>query len=244
MPTKMRGQMKRLSIIIPAFNEEASIRTTIDALNDLYTNFNLEMECIVIDDGSTDRTAEIVENAITEYPFLRLVQNEKNKGYSDVIKTGFKESVAEFIVWIDADLQNDPSDIPVLLDYLQRDNVGLVIGWRKNRKDSLFRKFVSLVYNRILMRLFFGLNYNDINGKPKALRREFVSQITLSSKGWLIDAELVKKAENRGFTIIEIPVRHQLRKLGESKLSIKSIIRTQKYILDYFLNQRKKMKIE
>jgi glycosyltransferase involved in cell wall biosynthesis len=240
MPIKKRIQMKRLSIFIPAFNEEASIRKTLDALNELYTNSKWEMECIVIDDGSTDRTAEIVENATAEYPFLRLVQNEKNKGYSDVIKTGFQESAAEFIVWIDADLQNDPNDIPVLLNYLQRDNVGLVIGWRKNRKDSLFRKFVSLVYNRILMRLFFGLNYNDINGKPKALRREFVSEITLSSQGWLIDAELVKKAENRGFTIIEIPVRHQLREMGESKLSIKSIFRTQKYILDYFLNQRKR----
>ena len=232
--------MKRLSIFIPAFNEEASIRKTIDALNELYLKSKWEMECIVIDDGSTDRTAEIVENAIAEHPFLRLVQNEKNRGYSEVIKTGFQESAAEFIVWIDADLQNDPNDIPVLLEYLQRDNVGIVIGWRKNRRDSLFRKFVSLVYNRILMRLFFGLNYNDINGKPKALRREFVSKITLSSQGWLIDAELVKMAENRGFTIIEIPVRHQVREMGESKLSIKSIFRTQKYLIDYFLNQRKK----
>lgn len=240
MRTKKRVQMKRISIFIPAFNEEASIRKTIDALSELSNHSNWEMELIVIDDGSTDKTAEIVEKAITEYPFLRLVQNESNKGYSEVIKTGFLESKAEFIVWIDADLQNDPKDIPVLLHYLQRENVGIVIGWRKDRKDSLFRKIVSRVYNRILMRLFFRLNYNDINGKPKALRREFVSKITISSKGWLIDAELVKKAENKGFKIIEIPVRHQLRKLGESKLSIKSIFRTQKYILEYFLNQRKK----
>ncbi|MHA2061598.1 MAG: glycosyltransferase family 2 protein [Candidatus Sifarchaeia archaeon] len=231
--------MKRVSIFIPAFNEEASIRKAIDALSEISNNSNWEMELIVIDDGSTDRTAEIVEKAIIEYPFLRLVQNESNKGYSEVIKTGFLESTAEFIVWIDADLQNDPRDIPVLLDYLQRENVGIAKGWRKNRKDSLFRKIVSKVYNRVLMRLFFGLNYNDVNGKPKALRREFVSKITISSKGWLIDAELVKKAENNGFKVIEIPVRHQIRKLGESKLSIRSIFRTQKYMLEYFLNQRK-----
>jgi dolichol-phosphate mannosyltransferase len=234
-----RVQMKRVSIFIPAFNEEASIRKAIDALSEISNNSNWEMELIVIDDGSTDRTAEIVEKAIIEYPFLRLVQNESNKGYSEVIKTGFLESTAEFIVWIDADLQNDPRDIPVLLDYLQRENVGIAKGWRKNRKDSLFRKIVSKVYNRVLMRLFFGLNYNDVNGKPKALRREFVSKITISSKGWLIDAELVKKAENNGFKVIEIPVRHQIRKLGESKLSIRSIFRTQKYMLEYFLNQRK-----
>lgn len=232
--------MKTVSIFIPAFNEEASIRKVIDALSEIFNNSNWEMELIVIDDGSTDRTAEIVENAIIEYPFLRLVQNKTNKGYSEVIRIGFMESTAEFIVWIDADLQNDPKDIPVLLDYLQRENVGIAKGWRKNREDSLFRKFVSMIYNRVLMRLFFGLNYNDVNGKPKALRREFVSKITISSKSWLIDAELVKKAENMGFIVVEVPVRHQLRKLGESKLSIRSIFRTQKDILEYFVNQRKK----
>jgi glycosyltransferase involved in cell wall biosynthesis len=231
--------MKRISIFIPAFNEEACIRKTLDALSEVFENSNWEMELIVIDDGSTDRTAAIVENAIRKYPFLRLVRHEQNRGYSEVIKTGLQEAAAEFVVWIDADLQNDPQDIPVLLDYLQRDSIGIVIGWRKNRKDSLFRRVVSKVYNRVLMRLFLGLNYNDVNGKPKALRREFTSQVEIASKGWLIDAELVKKAEKMGFTILEIPVKHKGRQLGESKLSIRSIFRTQKYILEYFLNQRK-----
>ncbi len=230
--------MSKTSIFIPAFNEEASIRKTVDALSEVNKTSNLNMELIVIDDGSTDKTVEIVENAIREYPFLRLVQHEHNRGYAEVIKTGLREAKAEFILWIDADLQNDPQDIPVLLDYLQKDNIGMVIGWRKNRKDSLFRRVVSKIYNRVLMRLFFGLNYNDVNGKPKGLRREFVSQVAISSKGWLVDAELVKKAELMGFSIVEIPVRHKSRQLGESKLSIRSIFRTQKYILEYFLNQR------
>ncbi|MFX1520057.1 MAG: glycosyltransferase family 2 protein [Promethearchaeota archaeon] len=231
--------MKNLSIFIPAFNEEACIRKTLDALSEVSKNKDWEMELIVVDDGSTDKTTEIVAHAIREYPFLRLVRHEHNRGYSEVIKTGLREATADFIVWIDADLQNDPQDIPRLINYLQRDNVGIVIGWRKNRKDSLFRRIVSKIYNRILMRLFFGLNYNDVNGKPKALRRKFTSQVTIASKGWLVDAELVKKAEMIGFTIVEIPVRHTGRQLGKSKLSIKSIFRTQKYILEYFLDQRK-----
>jgi dolichol-phosphate mannosyltransferase len=232
-------QMESISIFIPAFNEETSIRKTLDALSKVSKTSAWEMELIVVDDGSTDRTAAIVENAIREYPFLRLIRHEHNRGYSEVIKTGLQEATAGFIVWIDADLQNDPQDIPVLLDYLQRDNIGMVIGWRKNRKDSLFRRVVSKIYNRVLMRLFFGLDYNDVNGKPKALRREFTSQIEITSKDWLVDAELVKKAEEIGFSVVEIPVRHRGRQLGESKLSIRSIFRTQKYILEYFLNQRK-----
>ncbi len=231
--------MKKISIFIPAFNEEACIRETIDALSNVSNTLNWDMELIVIDDGSTDRTAEIVENAIREYPFLRLVKHEHNQGYSEVIKTGLREAKAELILWIDADLQNDPQDIPVLLNYLQKDNIGMVIGWRKSRKDSMFRRVVSKVYNRVLMRLFFGLNYNDVNGKPKALRREFISQVAISSNGWLVDAELAKKAETLGFSVVEIPVRHKWRQLGESKLSIRSIFQTQKYILEYFLNQRK-----
>ena len=231
--------MKKIAIFIPAFNEEACIRETIDALSNVSNTLNWDMELIVIDDGSTDRTAEIVENAIREYPFLRLVKHEHNQGYSEVIKTGLREAKAELILWIDADLQNDPQDIPVLLNYLQKDNIGMVIGWRKSRKDSMFRRVVSKVYNRVLMRLFFGLNYNDVNGKPKALRREFISQVAISSNGWLVDAELAKKAENLGFSVVEIPVRHKWRQLGESKLSIRSIFQTQKYILEYFLNQRK-----
>jgi len=171
--------MKKISVFIPAFNEEACIRKTIDALSEVSHTSNWEMELIVVDDGSTDRTTEIVEKAIREYPFLRLIRHEHNRGYSEVIKTGLREATSEFVVWIDADLQNDPQDIPVLLDYLQQDNVGMVIGWRKNRKDSLFRRVVSTIYNRILMRLFFGLNYNDVNGKPKALRRKFASKVAI-----------------------------------------------------------------
>lgn len=201
-------------------------------------NYKGETELIVIDDGSTDRTVEIVENAMKYYPFLRLVRHEHNRGYAEVIRTGLREATAEFIVWIDADLQNDPRDIPLLLTYM-RDNVGVAIGWRKHRKDSLFRRVISKIYNRILIRILFGLNYNDLNGKPKVLRRKLVSQIELTSNGWMIDAELVKKAEERGFLVVEIAVRHAGRQLGKSKLSIRSLFKTQKYMLEYFLNQRK-----
>ena len=191
---------------------------------------NHKIEINVIDDGSIDRTAEIVRKFLKKYSFVNLYQHGKNRGYADAIKTGFKHLRGEFVSLIDADLQNYPEDILNLLPYCEKYDV--VVGWRKHRKDKIVRLLISKIWN-IIMRIIFNLSIIDINGKPKIFKSEIVKKIDIETKQWSIDLELLHKAKKMGYKIMQVPVKHRKRNIEQSKASIKKGLITMFYLLKY-----------
>ncbi len=211
-----RKKKLELSIVIPAYNEEKNIQIVINTV--VRTLKKWKIEIIVVDDGSIDKTAEIVKKLSEKYDFIHLYQNEKNMGYADALKNGFQHCKGEFITFIDADLQNDPRDIPKLMVY-GKQGYGAVVGWRKNRKDKIYRLLVSRLYN-IFINLFFDINFPDINGKPKLFRSEVLKDIDIETKQWAIDLELVHKIKKMGYKVIQVPVEHSMRSGGKPKATI------------------------
>lgn len=206
-----------LSVVIPAYNEEKNIENILDLVISALKKWKIEV--IVVDDGSVDRTADIVKKFSEKYDFIHLYHHEKNMGYADALKTGFDHCEGEFITYIDADLQNDPRDVPRLMIY-GKQGYGAVVGWRKNRKDKIYRLLISRLYNGFI-HLFFNINFPDINGKPKLFRSDVLKNIEIETKQWAVDLELVHKIKKMGYKVIQVPVEHSMRTGGKPKTTIK-----------------------
>ena len=222
-----------LSVVIPAYNEEKNIAIIINTVIRSLKKWKIEI--IIVDDGSTDRTVEIIKKLSEKYDFIHLYQHEKNMGYADALKTGFQHCKGEFITFIDADLQNDPRDIPKLLTY-GKQGYGAVVGWRKNRKDKIYRLFVSRMYN-IFINLLFGINFPDINGKPKLFRSDVLKDIDIETKQWAIDLELVYKIKKMGYRVIQVPVEHSIRAGGKPKANMIRGFKTFFNLINYKLKE-------
>src|SRR4030042_787834 len=131
--------MKKLSIVIPVFNEEGNISLLHKEIKEICEKNNYQYEIIIVDDGSRDKTPEISKK-LTPVKYIRL---RKNFGQTAAMDAGIKNAKYEYIITIDGDRQNDPHDIPNLLNYLEKNDLDIVAGWRKNRKDNFLKKFFS-----------------------------------------------------------------------------------------------------
>jgi glycosyltransferase involved in cell wall biosynthesis len=220
-----------LSVVIPAYNEENNIKNIISIVIKSLKKWKIEI--IVVDDGSTDNMADKVRKLSEKYDFIHLYQHEKNKGYADALKTGFEHCKGELITFIDADLQNDPRDIPKLMEY-GKQGYGAVVGWRKNRKDKMYRLLISRMYNGFIQ-LFFNINFPDINGKPKLFRSDVLKDIEIETKQWAVDLELVHKIKKMGYKVIQVPVEHSIRSVGKPKATIKRGFLTLINLINYRL---------
>ena len=197
--------------MLPAHNEEENVakavRDTIAALAPLTSDY----EIIVVDDGSRDRTAEIVQGLQTEFPQLRLVRHPVNRGYGGALRSGFAAATKELIFLTPADNQFDPQEISRLLPLIE--NADIVNPYRAHRQDPWRRKLNALGWNT-LSRVLFGYVARDIDCGFKLLRREVLQHVTLTSNGAMLDTELLVGAKARGFRIVETPVTHLPRTAG------------------------------
>ncbi|MEP7015083.1 MAG: glycosyltransferase family 2 protein [Verrucomicrobiota bacterium] len=198
-----------VSVVVPLFNEEENISILQSELRAALKG--LDHEIIFVDDGSVDRTVERIEAA----PNIRVLRFEKNAGQSAAMYAGLQAARGVTAVLIDGDLQNDPADIPRLLEEIAR-GADLVCGYRANRKDTLVKRLTSRIANAVRSR-FTKDGVRDTGCTLKAMRRECVSAL-LPFKGMhrFIPA-LVKGA---GFRLVEIPVNHRSRRFGESKYGL------------------------
>src|SRR5262245_52874248 len=128
------------SLVIPAYNEQENIPTLLERVEKSLSQTGKPFEVILIDDGSTDLTATMLSDAMKKLPWLRVMRMQKNAGQSAAFEAGFAAARGKFIATIDADLQNDPEEIPRLLDMIERENVDMISGWRKDRQDTPFRR--------------------------------------------------------------------------------------------------------
>ena len=198
----------KVSIIIPAFNEESNILPLVEKFDQLLRNPNLQYEVILVDDGSTDKTYEIALQCQHKYEFLKIVRHRVRKGITDALLSGFDIASGDIFVYFPADLQYMPEDIPKLIAKFD-DGYEVVTGWKVGKYE---KRFVSDVYNW-LSRILFQVPVHDLNS-IKAFKREVVDKLPWR-KDW--HRYIVVMAYEAGFSIAEVKVTLYLRKYGKSK---------------------------
>jgi glycosyltransferase involved in cell wall biosynthesis len=219
-------RLPSLSCFFPAYNEEPNIARLLDEVVATLPQFADQWEAVVVDDGSSDRTASIVRDYAALHPEIRLVQHKNNLGYGHALQTGLKESTGQAVFFTDADLQFHLSDIGKLLPAF--DDADVVIGYRIKRRDPWHRLVVAGVYHTVL-RTMFDLHVRDIDCAFKLFDRQVVDALVgeLESRSAFISPELVIRAQIAGFRLSEVGVTHYPRTAGKSGgASLKVITRT------------------
>ncbi len=203
-----------LSVFMPFYNEEHNVRraveNTIKTLEETQKVFQYEI--IIVNDGSTDSTEKVAQELISKYQNVRQITHEKNMGYGAALITGIRNSVHDYIFFMDGDLQFDINEINKLLGLIPVNRV--VIGYRKKRNDSLIRSINSKSW-KLLNSLIFGLNAKDPNCAFKLFRRDLVAHIPLVSNGAMISTEILIKLKAQGVDFVEVPVSHFPRQQGK-----------------------------
>ena len=208
--------MIELSIVIPIKDEEDNIADLADEVNRVMSGQQMEWECIWIDDGSTDRSLSEIDKVIRNNYRHRMISFEKNAGQSAALWAGFKECQGSYIATLDGDRQNDPADIPRLVDQLAANEADMVNGYRSKREDSFVRKIASRIANGF-RNLTTGKTVRDVGCSTRAFRRECVETLPLYAGMHRFLPTLVAM---QGYKLSEIPVNHRPRKRGKTKYSI------------------------
>jgi len=201
------------SLVIPAYNEEETVRVLLERVEKSLLQLNRSFEVIIVDDGSTDSTPSILVESQKSRPWLRVLRMGKNSGQSAAFDAGFKAACGEVVATIDADLQNDPEELPRLLPMLETQGYDMINGWRKDRHDTRFRRWQSRQANRIRNWLSEE-TINDSACSLKLYKRHCLQGIQLYTGMHRFMPTLVKM---RGYTVLEVPVKHSQRYAGTAK---------------------------
>ena len=212
-----------ISIVIPLLNEQNSLEELTSSVSFIINNLNLEFEIILIDDGSTDNSWKIISKICSSNKNIKAIRFLKNFGKSQALSAGFKACNGDVVITMDADLQDDPNEIPELYKKISEENFDLVSGWKKVRYDSIiFKNFPSKIFNWAA-RTTSGIKLNDFNCGIKAYKKEVIKQIKLTGG---MHRYIPVLAKNAGYNrITEKIVIHHPRKHGETKYGIDRFIK-------------------
>lgn len=214
-----------LSIIIPVYNEVENLEPLVQEITAALDHLPITYEILFIDDGSSDGSFELIRELDGRYPQVGAVRFRRNFGQTAAFSAGFSHARGRIIVTMDADRQNDPSDVPSLIEKLE-EGYDVINGWRQNRQDGfLLRKLPSFIANRLIAR-FTGVRLHDRGCSLRAFRREVVQELRLYGEMHRFIPELASSA---GFIMAEVPVNHRPRVAGNSKYGLS---RTFRVILD------------
>lgn len=211
-------EMPEFSLVLPMYNEEQIAARVLAELQLVLDKEGIEYELVVVDNGSKDKTGEILETLHKRDPRIRPVHVIVNEGYTWGIACGLKEARGKILGFSDGDGQIDPQDILRVYKRLKETDTVFCKGTRGRRKDGWKRIVASSAYNLIFQVLFF-IKIRDINGKPKIFKREFYDQITLESKDWFIDPELIIKLVHKGYKVEDVEIGFSERTKGKSNIS-------------------------
>jgi len=203
-----------ISVVAPCYNEGDLIRDFCILVKDVMDNLIRHYEIIIVDDGSTDDTLDVLKELKGQMENLRVISFATNCGQSAAFDAGFKQAKGVIIVTLDSDLQNDPRDIPTLLEHLGE--YDLVTGWRKNRKDNFIRRISSKIANWVRNKLS-GEDIHDSACSLRAFKRECVEKLKLYNGLHRFIPTLVKM---EGYKVLEIPVSHLPRLKGKGKYGV------------------------
>jgi glycosyltransferase involved in cell wall biosynthesis len=236
--------MPSLSIILPAYNEEANIVAAIGEVSRVAQALGRDYEVILVNDGSRDRTGEIARTELAHsIPNFRLIEHFPNRGYGGALKAGFAAATKDLIAFVPADKQFKFDEVSLLLAALTQD-VTLVSGWRVHRQDSFIRRLNGLGWNTVV-RLLFGRTIHDIDCGFKVFRREMLSHIHIESNGAMVDTEILAEMKARGFKMAEVPITHLPRVAGSpTGANLKVILRAFRDLLRFRLRLWRELREE
>jgi glycosyltransferase involved in cell wall biosynthesis len=207
----MTGMKSGISFVIPAYNEGGSIPGMLLSCLETARKLSINFEVIVVDDGSTDNTADAVALVRDRNPEVVLLRHECNMGIARATRHGFAVARFSHILYTDADGQFDPSDVTMFLPFCER--YDFVVGYRVKRADPFYRRVNAWLYN-LSLRTLFGIRLRDIDCAFKLIKTESLRSLKADSKSAFYFAELVKEAVRAGMTFHEVPVNHYPRKHG------------------------------
>jgi glycosyltransferase involved in cell wall biosynthesis len=204
-----------LSVFFPAYNDSGTIASLVIRALQTAAQLTPHHEVIVVNDGSTDATAQILEALSQVYPALTIVTHSTNRGYGGALRSGFAAASKEIVFYTDGDAQYDPSEMELLWQHM-KPGVDVVTGYKISRSDPWHRIFIGRVYHHIVKTLF-GLSVRDVDCDFRMLRRSIFERVRLEKNSGVICLELMKKIEDARFTIVEVPVHHYHRAYGRSQ---------------------------
>ena len=223
-----------LSLVIPAWNECETIQQAIHEADAALSEITADYEIIIVDDGSSDHTADLVEELATSHPHLRLVQHGDNRGYGAALRTGFEAARFGLVAFTDADCQFDLSELEYMLPLSRHYHV--TTGYRIERQEGTRRRFFSWGYNT-LVKLLIGSPVHDIDCALKVFQRDRLQDILPESKNFFANTEMLTRARARGLSVVEVGVHHRARAAGDSKVSLFDIPKTLGSLLPFWWSQ-------
>ena len=209
------GPATGLSIFFPAYNDSGTIASMVITALRTARKLTPDHEVIVVNDGSADGTAEILEELAAIYPQVRIVTHERNRGYGGALRTGFASATRELIFYTDGDAQYDPAEMEALWRRFDQ-NVDLVNGYKISRSDPLHRIIIGRIYHH-LVKTLFRLTVRDVDCDFRMMRKSIFDTVHLEKNSGVICLEMMKKITDGKFRIAEVPVHHYHRAYGKSQ---------------------------
>ncbi|MBN1878568.1 glycosyltransferase family 2 protein [bacterium] len=207
----------RLSVVMPAYNEAQNIEKMVRRCFDVISGLTSDVEVVVTNDGSKDRTGDILYALQTEYPGLKVETNHPNQGYGAALARAIRASTGDIVITIDSDGQFDISDVSEMLPRFTESTV-VLSGYRKTKQDAWIKVIGDRIMNR-LIRLMFGVSYRDTNCALKLLNGPVIRKMQFEASGFQLPTEIVLKAHALGLIVTETAVNHAVRSGGRSSLA-------------------------
>jgi len=204
-----------LSIFFPAYNDAGTIASLAIIAHMTARKITDDYEVIVIDDGSPDHTGELLDEMARQFTWLRVVHHAGNRGYGGALRTGFETARKELIFYTDGDAQYDPRELLKLYEALES-RVDFVNGYKIGRSDPVHRIVIGRLYHHFV-KAAFGLRLRDVDCDFRLMRRSVFEKVRLTRSSGVICVELMKKVQDHGFRLAEVPVRHYHRTYGKSQ---------------------------
>lgn len=204
-----------LSIFFPAFNDAGTIASLVIRAVQVASKLTDDFEVIVVNDGSADVTASIVDELAENYPQVRAVHHPHNRGYGGALRTGFATATKEWVAYTDGDAQYDPAEFALLWARISPD-VDLVNGYKIERSDPWYRVVIGTLYHHTV-KFLFRLQVRDVDCDFRLMRRSIFDRVQLEKSTGVICLEMMRKIQAAGFRIVEVPVHHYHRTHGRSQ---------------------------
>jgi glycosyltransferase involved in cell wall biosynthesis len=204
-----------LSVFFPAYNDSGTIASLVIAALKAAERLTPDFEIIIVNDGSADSTAEIADELARTYPQVKVVHHGENRGYGGALRSGFAAATRDLVFYTDGDAQYDPAEMGALWAAFH-DEVDLVNGYKISRSDPLHRILIGRIYHHTV-KILFGLKVRDVDCDFRLMRRAIFDRVALEKNSGVICLEMMKKIQDAGFRIAEVPVHHYHRAYGRSQ---------------------------
>ena len=212
-PEVPEAALPELSYVVPLYNESPSLRALYASIREVSEGIGMPFEAVFVDDGSTDDSFAVLSELHAADPRVRVLRFGRNRGKSDALSAGFAAARGEIVVTMDADLQDDPGEVPRMLEALEAQGADLISGWKAERHDPLSKRLPSRLFNWVTAR-FSGIRLHDFNCGLKVYRREVTDSLRVYGE---LHRFLPVLAHWNGFKVGEVAVRHHPRRFGRSR---------------------------